>query len=156
MDNHVLIQRFRCRLCGRSSTARIVVAEDGFCYHNNCIFAHVQLSRVSSGCIISPVTKKQIGSTHVVPKTINCLIGKLNDTETHVFCDSSIADVMSRVDIRATEEINKVNAGDCLARKGYETYFGCNNEQKNRSLGFELLVEAATDYGSGRSIASFC
>ena len=101
--------------------------------------------------IISPVTNESIGSNLITPKTIKSLIGKLVDDESNNLCESQNEDVISEV-----KEATNLSEGDLLARRALDVYFGRNNNTKNQIKGFELLVEAACDEGSGKLCSHDC
>mmetsp|Transcript_27884 Transcript_27884/g.47373 ORF Transcript_27884/g.47373 Transcript_27884/m.47373 type:complete len:224 (+) Transcript_27884:1285-1956(+) len=146
MDAYALMKEYTCSLCGRLPNTDIVFAEDGLCYHRKCMHAYILMTKVDcEDIIISPVTKKNIGCTLITPKTIKCLIEKLSDDKSSDLCASAsqIEDEISEGD-----EVADLSAGDLLARRGLDIYFGCNNKTKNQSIGFELLVEAASEGGS--------
>ena len=149
MDAHTLMKEYTCRLCGRlpSVDADIVFAEDGFCYDRKCMLAYIETTSTED-IVISPVTNASIGITLITPKPIKCLIEKLCVGDSDDSCASSQTDD----GISEVEEAGKLSDGDMLARKGYDIYFGCSNNTKNQSLGFELLVEAASVGGSGKCL----
>lgn len=151
MDAYTLMKEYACRLCGRlpSADADIVLAEDGFFYDRACMNAYIKMTKVGyDDTIISPVTNESIGSTLITPKTIKSLIRKLIDDESNGFGESQNEDVISEV-----KESN-LSDGDLLARRALDIYFGRNNNTKNQALGYELLVEAACDGGSGKLCAT--
>lgn len=131
MDPDTLRKDFTCRLCGRLPGTDIVMAEDGFFYHRECMSAH------------SEKTKNFIS-----PKTIKCLIEKLSDDGTSDLGASQINDEKSGGESSCNDAAD-LSAADLLAQRGYNTYFGCNNTTKNQSLGIELLLKAANE-GSGK------
>jgi len=142
------MKEYTCSLCGRLPNTDIVFAEDGLCYHRKCMHAYIHTTKVDcEDIIISPVTKKNIGCTLITPKTILCLTKKLSDDKSSDLCASQIEDEISE-----GEEVADMSAGDLLARRACGIYFGCNNKTKNQSLGFELLVEAASEGDSGKSL----
>ena len=146
MDAYALMKEYTCRLCGRLPNTDIVFAEDGLCYHRKCMYAYIHTTKVDcEDIIISPVTKKNIGCTLITPKTIICLTKKLSDDKSSDLCASQIEDEISE-----GEEVADLSDGDLLARRGLDIYFGCNNKAKNQTIGFELLVEAASEGDSGK------
>lgn len=148
MDGYALKKEYTCRLCGRlpCADADIVLAEDGFFYDRKCMNAYIEMTKVDFiDTIISPVTNERIGSTLITPKTIKSLIRKLIDDESNDLRGSQNEDIISEV-----KEATNLSDGDLLAQKALDIYFGLNDNTKNRNTGFELLVEAACDGGSGK------
>jgi len=136
MDANTLRKEYTCRLCDRFHGKDIVMAEDGFFYHRECMSAHI----------------KKAKNLVITPKTINCLIEKLSGDRNSDLGASKTGDEQSGGESSCKDAA--LGAGDLKARRGYNTYFGCNKATKNQSLGFELLVEAANE-GSGKLAAAF-
>lgn len=146
MDANTVVNNLTivCMLCDRTPRKDIIMAEDGFFYHRACMRFHIERIEAENGCsdiIISPVTKEKIGTTLITPKTITSLIGKLSDIET--------SDDDRSKGVSSCKNAARLNEGDLLAKQGYNTFFGLHDVTKNQRLGFELLVEAASENGSG-------
>ena len=76
MDSKRLVLKYTCKICNILPKLP-VLAEDGHFYHEACIETHFKKCIDSDESILSPVTKKPIGTQTIQPVTIPRYIEKL-------------------------------------------------------------------------------
>jgi len=120
MDSNRLVLKYTCKICN-ILPKRPVCAEDGHFYHEICLETHYKECIDSDVIILSPVTKKPIGTQTIQPVTIPRYIEKLTSYEgleqRSQDIDSSQHETISEM-ITLTKEKSEQGSAQYMARLG--------------------------------------
>ena len=122
MDSNRLVLKYTCKICN-ILPKRPVLAEDGHFYHEACFKTHYKECIDSDVSILSPVTKKPIGTQTIQPVTIPRYIEKLTSYEEGLELGSLDSNASSQQErnsemIRVTKEKSEQGSAQHMALLG--------------------------------------